>query len=113
MTAYRYVPADEFTPESRINWIPLGRVTKWIREGEERLEDKFTLFLEGDLKLCIYFLSHAMFRVRFNPDPKAPYGKNLSPATEMGSIEASDIKVEEQGGFLRIGTCIKRIQQDN
>ena len=104
MTAYRYVPADEFTPESRINWIPLGRVTKWIREGEERLEDKFTLFLEDDLKLCIYFLSHAMFRVRFNPDPKAPYGKNLSPATEMGSIEASDIKVEEQGGFLRIGT---------
>ena len=103
MANYRYVPPDEFTPESRMNWIHLGRVTKWIQE-EEGVVDKFTLFLEGDLKVYIYFLSHAMFRVRFNPDPKAPYVKTRSPATEVERIEASDIKVKEQGGFLKIGT---------
>ena len=103
MANYRYVPPDEFTPESRMNWIHLGRVTKWIQE-EEGVVDKFTLFLEGDLKVYIYFLSHAMFRVRFNPDPKAPYVKTRSPATEVERIEASDIKVKEQGGYLKIGT---------
>ena len=103
MTAYRYVPPDEFTPESLVNWISVGKVTKWTQE-EEGVVDKFTFYLDGGLKIYIYFLSHTTFRVRFNPDPNAPYVKSRSPATEVERIEASEIKVKEEGGMLRIGT---------
>ena len=103
MAAYRYVPPDEFTPESKVNWISVGRVLKWTQE-EEGMVDKFTLFLEGGLKIYIYFLSHTSFRVRFNPDPKAPYVKSRSPATEVERIEAHEIKVNEEGGFLKLRT---------
>ena len=101
--AYRYVPPDEFTPESRVNWNTLGKVTSWTQE-EEGVVDKFTLHLESSLKVYIYFLSHTMFRVRFNPDPDAPYVKSRSPATETERIEASEIKVEEKNGELRLVT---------
>ena len=103
MSAYRYVPPDEFTPESRVNWIGVGKVTKWTQE-EEGVVDKFTFYLDGGLKVYIYFLSHTSFRVRFNPDPNAPYVKSRSPATEVERIEASEINVKEQGGMLKIGT---------
>lgn len=101
--SYDYVQPDEFTPESRINWITVGKVTKWTQE-EEGIVDKFTLFLDGGLKVYIYFLSHNTFRVRFNPDPNAPYVKSRSPATEVERIEASKIKVKEEGGCLSIAT---------
>ena len=101
--SYDYVQPDEFTPESRVNWITVGKVTKWIQEEEGKV-DKFTLFLDGGLKVYIYFLSHTTFRVRFNPDPKAPYVKSRSPATEVERIEASKIKVKDEGGCLSIKT---------
>ena len=103
MAEYRYVPPDEFTPESRVNWISVGKVTKWTLE-EEGVVDKFTFYLDGGLKIYIYFLSHTTFRVRFNPDPNAPYVKSRSPATEVERIEAFEIKVKEQGEMLRIRT---------
>lgn len=103
MATYRYVPPDEFTPETRVNWISLGKVTKWTQE-EEGIVDKFTLFLDGGLKIYIYLLSHSTFRVRFNPDPQAPYVKTRSPATVVERVEAHEIKVKEEGGFLKIRT---------
>ena len=103
MASYRYVPPDKFTPESRVNWISVGRVDKWTQE-EQGIVDKFTLFLDGGLKVYINCLSHTTFRVRFDPDPKAPYVKSRFPATEVERIEASEIKVKEEGGFLKIRT---------
>ena len=103
MGSYDYVQPDEFTPESRVNWIGLGRVNKWTQE-EEGIVDKFTLFFDDGLKVYIYFFSHTTFRVRFNPDPTAPYVKSRSPATEVERIEASEIKVKEEGGFLKLLT---------
>ena len=101
MAAYRYVPPDECTPESRVNWISVGKISKWTQE-EEGIVDKFTLFLEGGLKIYIYFLSHTTFRVRFNLDPNAPYVKSRSPATETERIEAHELKVKEEGGGQKI-----------
>ena len=103
MAAYRYVPPDEFTPESRVNWISVGKITNWTQE-EEGIVDKFTLFLEGGLKIYIYFLSHTTFRVRFNPDPTAPYVKSRSPATETKRVKAHELKVKEEGGVQKIRT---------
>ncbi|KAK3739019.1 hypothetical protein QZH41_010476, partial [Actinostola sp. cb2023] len=103
MSSYRYVPPDEFTPESRINWKPLGKVTNWKQEVEG-VVDKFTLTLDSGHKLYIYFLSHSTFRVRFNPDLNAPYVKTRSPATEIERIEAHEIKVEEKDGKLWMST---------
>ena len=101
--AYVYVPPDEFTPESHVNWLSLGKVTNWKQE-EEGIVDKFTLNLDSGHKVYIYFLSHTTFRVRFNPDPQAPYVKSRSPATETERIEASEIKVKQEDGQLKIKT---------
>ena len=82
MGDYRYVPPDEFTPESRVGWNSLGKITSWKQEVDG-VVDKFTLILDSGHKLFIYILSHTTFRVRFNPDPNAPYVKSRSPATEV------------------------------
>ena len=101
--AYRYVPPDQFTPESAQNWNSLGKVTSWKQE-EEGVVDKFTLNMETGHKIYIYFYSHAMFRVRFNPDLNAPYVKSRSPATEVERIEAHEIAVKEEDRKLSIKT---------
>lgn len=80
MPYFRYVPSDEFTPESRINWLTLGKVEKWTHEKEGQV-DRLSLYLEGNHKVYIYILSPASFRIRFNPNPEAPFVKNRSPAT--------------------------------
>ena len=103
MPKFRYVPPDEFTPESRINWITLGKVKSWIQE-KEGLVDRLTLSLDGDQIVYIYILSPASFRVRFNPVSAAPLLKNRSPATVVDQIETCHIKVKEEGGQLKICT---------
>ena len=99
MGDYRYVPPDEFTPESRVNWKTLGKITSWKQE-EEGVVDKFTLNLETGHKLYIYVLSHATFRVRFNPNPNAPYVKSRSPATEVSRMKPC------------VSVCSKRLFQN-
>lgn len=101
--AYSYVPPDEFTPESRVTWKSLNAVTSWKQEVDG-VVDKFTLNFDSGHKVYIYFFSHTSFRVRFNPDPNAPYVKSRSPATEVERIEAHEIKVEEKNKVLIIQT---------
>jgi len=103
MPYFRYVPSDEFTPESRINWLTLGKVEKWTQEKEGQV-DRVSLYLDGNQKLYIYILSPASFRVRFNPNPEAPLVKNRSPATIVDLIEECKIKVTEEQGKLIIVT---------
>lgn len=100
---YDYVRADYFTPESKVNWKSLGKVTGWKKE-EEGVVDKITLTLDSGHKLYIYFLSHLTFRVRFNPDPEAPYVPTESPATVQDRIEAYDLNVKEANGVLKMTT---------
>ena len=103
MPYFRYVPSDEFTPESRTNWLTLGKVEKWTQEKEGQV-DRVSLYLDGNQKLYIYILSPTSFRVRFNPDAKAPLVKNRSPATIVDLIEECKIKVTEEQGKLKIFT---------
>ena len=103
MPKFRYVPPDEFTPESRINWITLGKVQSWIQEKEGSV-DRLTLSLDGNQTVYIYILSPASIRVRFNPVSAAPLLKNPSPATIVDIIEACPIKVKEEAGRLKICT---------
>ena len=100
---YDYVRADKFTPESRVNWKTLGKVTGWKKE-EEGVVDRVTLAMDSGHKVYIYFLSHQAFRVRFNPDPKAAYVATESPATVTDRIEAYELSVKEENGVLRMKT---------
>ena len=104
MPYFRYVPSDEFTPESRINWLVLGKVEKWTQEKDGQV-DRLSLYIDGNHKVYIYILSPASFRVRFNPNPEAPLVKNRSPATIVDMIEECKIKVTEEQGKLVICTC--------
>ena len=106
---YDFVRADEFTPESRVNWKTVGKVTSW-KKVEEGVVDKVTLLLESGHKIYIYFLSHQTFRVRFNPDPKAPYVPTESPATVEDRIEAYDLSVKEENGVLRMKTSFMEVR---
>lgn len=56
MPYFRYVPSDEFTPESRINWLTLGKVEKWTHEKEGKV-DRLSLYLEGNHKVYIYIVT--------------------------------------------------------
>jgi len=104
MPYFRYVPSDEFTPESRINWLTLGKVENWTQEKEGQV-DRVSLYFDSNHKLYIYILSPASFRVRFNPNPEAPLVKNRSPATIVDLIEVcKQIKVTEEEGKLKIFT---------
>lgn len=103
MPYFRYVPSDEFTPESRINWLTLGKVEKWTHEKEGQV-DRLSLYLEGNHKVYIYILSPASFRIRFNPNPEAPFVKNRSPATIVDMIKECNITVTEEQGKLIIST---------
>jgi hypothetical protein len=106
---YDYVRADKFTPESRVNWKTVGKVTSWKKE-EEGVVDRVTLALDSGHKVYIYFLSHQTFRVRFNPDPKAPYVTTESPATVEDRIEAYDLRVKEENGVLRMNTDFMEVR---
>ena len=105
MPYLRYVPSDEFTPESRINWLTLGKVDKWTQEKEGQV-DRLSLHFDGNHKVYIYILSPASFRIRFNPNPEAPLVKNRSPATIVDMIKDCNprIKVTEEQGKLIIFT---------
>ena len=103
MTAkYNYVRANEFTPESRVNWKTIGKVTSWKKE-EEGVIDRITLALDSGHKLYIYFPTRPS-RVLFNPDLEAPYVSTESPATVKDHIEAYDLHVKEENGVLRMST---------
>ena len=104
MTAkYNYVGANEFTPESRVNWKTIDKVIGWKKEVKGVI-DRITLALDSGHKLYIYFLSNQTFRVRFNPDPNAPYVPTESPATVKEHIEAYNLHVKEENGVLRMST---------
>ncbi len=108
-TKYDYVKADKFTPESRVNWKAVGKVTSWRRE-EEDLVNRITLEVDSGHKINIYFLSNKTFRVRFNPDPKAQYVPTESPATVEDCIEAYDLSVREENGVLRMFTNFMEVR---
>ena len=54
MTAnYNYVRANEFTPESRVNWKTIDKVTGWKKEVEGVI-DRITFALDSGHKLYIF-----------------------------------------------------------
>lgn len=106
---YDYVRADNFTPESRVNWESVGKVTSWKKEVEG-VVDRITLQLESGHKVYVYFLSHQTFRVRFNPDASAKYVPSESPATVEDRIEAYDLKCKEEDGFLKMKTSFIEVR---
>lgn len=103
MPYFLYVSSDEFTPESRINWLTLGKVEKWTQEKEGQV-DRLSLYLDGNQKVYIYILSPTSFRIRFNPNPEAPLVKNRSPATIVDMIKECNITVTEEHRKLIIST---------
>ncbi len=109
--AYNYVAADNFTPESRIAWQAVSKVTRVIPpdpnpSGGDTVET-FTLEMESGHKILISFLSPLTFRVRFNPQVGAEYPPSRSPATANDRIDITEIThnaEDTEANELRIST---------
>ncbi len=63
---YDFVTADKFTPNSGVNWQPLGAVSTHTRTGNDYFFN--FAFGTGSLTVKLSFLSATAFRVRFIPD---------------------------------------------
>jgi alpha-glucosidase len=59
---YTFVDVASFTPNSQINWIPIGGIASHTRSG-----NVWTLAMSGGLSLQLSILGPQCFRVRFDP----------------------------------------------
>ncbi|MDB5313822.1 MAG: hypothetical protein JWO38_8024 [Gemmataceae bacterium] len=74
--AFEFVNVDRFTPNSRVNWVPVGRVASWSRTGSKvRLDLAAT-----GMAVEVSFLGPECFRVRFRPVTNPDYTAETSAA---------------------------------
>jgi alpha-glucosidase len=66
--SYTFVNLNGFTPNTRVNWVPVGRVASWTRAGSKVRLDLAT----PGMAVEVSFLGPECFRVRFRPvtDPE-------------------------------------------
>src|SRR5208283_3421242 len=60
---FTFVNVDAFTPNSRVNWVSIGKIASWTRSGSKIL---LNLASPG-MSLEVSFLGPNCFRVRFKP----------------------------------------------
>ena len=74
--AFSFVNVDRFTPNSHVNWVPVGKVASWTRAGSKvRLQ----LATPG-MAIEVSFLGPECFRVRFRPVSAPDYTVETSSA---------------------------------
>ena len=70
ISSFQFVRTDEFTPNSRVSWIPFGPVSTCVRDA---VANTFTLTGVSPMAgvaapvLKLYLLGPSAFRLRFNP----------------------------------------------
>ncbi|WP_029008885.1 TIM-barrel domain-containing protein [Azospirillum halopraeferens] len=105
-----FVNVREFTPNTRINWVPVGTIGSVQRSG-----DRFTLALDGSAGLTVElsFLSATCFRVRFDPTRPTAQAPDVSPAVVAASLGPVSLSVvEESATALVIDTGAMVVQVD-
>src|SRR4051794_15327351 len=73
---FTFVNVNQFTPNSRVNWVPVGKVASWTRTGSKV---RLNLAAPG-MALEVSFLGPECFRVRFRPVASPDYSKETSAA---------------------------------
>jgi len=87
--SFTFVDVKSFTPNSMVNWTPVGNIASVSRAG-----NVFTLGLaDGVRTLQLSFLSNTCFRVRFNPEPGADYAVETSPAVVNRNLGSVDLTI--------------------
>ena len=62
MSVYPFVDVDQFTPNSRINWISVGKIASVHRE-----RNRFTLEMPNGLYVVYSVISKSSYRIWFSP----------------------------------------------
>jgi alpha-glucosidase len=89
--SYTFVDVRSFTPNSHMNWIPIGNIASVSRSSAGNV---FTLSLaDGNRTLQLSFLSNTCFRVRFNPAPQADYKVETSFAVVNRNLGTVNLNI--------------------
>jgi alpha-glucosidase len=104
MTSYRFVPVNEFTPNTPI-WTSIQQITSYIQ-----IDNTFNLKTADGLSLVISFLSNKCFRLRFNPQAGVDYSTETSLAVVNRHLGAVHLSVKRNGQTLHIDTGAMAVQ---
>ncbi len=97
-SSYRYVPVDDFNPNSAIGWTQFGNVTQCLYDKSDQI---FTLTGTAPAGMAapvlkIYIIGPTAFRVRFNP--KGDYSMDGSFAVVNKDLGAPNVNVLQNDG---------------
>src|SRR5919108_1174995 len=104
MNSYRFVPVNEFTPNTP-GWTPIQKITSFILSG-----NTFKLTTSDGLSLVVSFLSSKCFRLRFNPKAGVDYTTETSIAVVNRNLGAVQLSVKQHGQTLVIATGAMTVQ---
>lgn len=87
MSVYPFVDVDQFTPNSRINWISVGKIASVQRE-----QNRFTLKMPNGLYVVYSVISASSYRIWFSPKKGTDFSPENSCVTVAGCADI-DIRV--------------------
>jgi alpha-glucosidase len=95
---FTFVNVNGFTPNTRVNWVPVGKVASWTRTGEKLRLDLAT----PSMALEISFLGPECFRVRFRPVTNPDYSVETSAAVVERDLDLSPAALAVTADATRI-----------
>ncbi|HWR49856.1 MAG TPA: TIM-barrel domain-containing protein [Bryobacteraceae bacterium] len=106
-SAFPFVTVRGFSPNTRVNWLPLGTVQAVQANGGAT----FTLAIQGAPNpLRLSFLSQTCVRVQFSPTPDADYNIERSIAVVNRAIGGGPLNVSETAVDVTFDTGAMRIR---
>ena len=83
MSVYPFVDVDQFTPNSRINWISVGKIASVHRE-----RNRFTLEMPNGLYVVYSVISKSSYRIWFSPKKGTDFLPKI-PASPLPIVQTS------------------------
>jgi len=105
---FPFVTVRGFTPNTKVNWLPLGAV-----QGVQAQGTQFTLPIQGAPNpVRLTFLSATCVRVQFSPMPNANYDVDRSIAVVNRALGAVQVATSETAAQVAFDTGAMRVTID-
>ena len=95
---FTFVNVDQFTPNSRVNWVSIGKIATWTRTGSKIRLD----LASGGRSLEVSFLGPECFRVRFQPLKPQNYAVETSSAVVTRDLGLSPAALSVTGDSTQV-----------
>jgi alpha-glucosidase len=106
--SFSFVNVNAFTPNTRVNWTPVGDITSWTRTGDAI---QLNMAVPG-MGLRVSFLGPRCFRVRFRPVVGPDYTTEVSPAVVRRDLGPISLTVRDSGDHITADTGALTVRID-